>query len=453
MVITSIEKADGYSKQQLALNQMFKDINPALSARQAGIESSRCYYCYDAPCIKACPSKINIPSFIASIHADDLTGAAKTIYEENIMGGSCARVCPTEILCEQACVRNKEEEKSPVKIGLLQRHATDNAEFEGHPFERATPTGKKIAVVGAGPAGLSCAHRLALLGNQVEVFEAQSKAGGLNEYGIAKYKLTENFAQKEVDFILSIGGITLHCDTALGKDITLDQLKEEFDAVFLSIGLQDTASLRLDNEDNDMVINAVDYIKELRQASDLEELNVPKDSAIVIGAGNTAIDIACQLKRLGTEEVTLVYRRGEEQMSATGHEQQIAKNHQVRIKTWSQPEKINLDDDDNLQSITFSKTYLQDGKLKASTEQFDISCSAVFKAVGQKMSYPETEQLIPTISDGKITTFQNQLTSIDMVFAGGDCTGVGQDLTVEAVQQGKLAALAIQQALNASEEK
>tara|TARA_R110001583_G_scaffold9433_3_gene44752 strand:- start:13488 stop:14849 length:1362 start_codon:yes stop_codon:yes gene_type:complete len=453
MVITSIEKADGYSKQQLALNQMFKDINPALSARQAGIESSRCYYCYDAPCIKACPSKINIPSFIASIHADDLTGAAKTIYQENIMGGSCARVCPTEILCEQACVRNHEEEQSPVKIGLLQRHATDNAEFEGHPFERAAPTGKKIAVVGAGPAGLSCAHRLALLGNEVEVFEAQSKAGGLNEYGIAKYKLTENFAQTEVDFILSIGGITLHCDTALGKDISLDQLKDDFDAVFLSIGLQDTASLRLDNEDNDMVINAVDYIKELRQATDLDELTIPKDSAIVIGAGNTAIDIACQLKRLGTEEVTLVYRRGEEQMSATGHEQQIAKNHQVRIKTWSQPEKINLDADDQLQSITFSKTYLEEGQLKAGTEQFDIACSAVFKAVGQKMSYPETEQLIPTISNGKITTFQNQLTSIDMVFAGGDCTGVGQDLTVEAVQQGKLAALAIQQALTALEAK
>lgn len=453
MVITSIEKADGYSKQQLALNQMFKDINPALSARQAGIESSRCYYCYDAPCIKACPSKINIPSFIASIHADDLTGAAKTIYQENIMGGSCARVCPTEILCEQACVRNKEEEKSPVKIGLLQRHATDNAEFEGHPFERAAPTGKKIAVVGAGPAGLSCAHRLALLGNEVEVFEAQSKAGGLNEYGIAKYKLTENFAQKEVDFILSIGGITLHCDTALGKDISLEKLKEDFDAVFLSIGLQDTASLRLDNEDNDMVINSVDYIKELRQATDLDQLMIPKDSAIVIGAGNTAIDIACQLKRLGTEEVTLVYRRGEEHMSATGHEQQIAKNHQVRIKTWSQPEQINLDADDKLKSLTFSKTYLEDGQLKASSEQFDIACSAVFKAVGQKMSYPQTEQLIPTISNGKITTFQNQLTSIDMVFAGGDCTGVGQDLTVEAVQQGKLAALAIQQELNALEEK
>ena len=447
------ESSQAYSQQQLALNQMFKDINPALSARQAGIESSRCYYCYDAPCVKACPSKINIPSFIASIHSDDLTGAAKTIYEENIMGGSCARVCPTEILCEQACVRNKEEEHSPVKIGLLQRYATDHADIEGHPFERAVATGKKIAVVGAGPAGLSCAHRLSLLGNDVEVFEAQSKAGGLNEYGIAKYKLTENFAQKEVDFILSVGGITIHYDSALGKDISLEQLKEQFDAVFLSIGLQDTSSLYLDNEDHCNVINAVDYIKALRQATDLTELDVPKDSAVVIGAGNTAIDIACQLKRLGTEEVTLVYRRGEAQMSATEHEQQIAKNHEVRIKTWSQPEEIKLDDDGQLAAISFRKTYTKDGKLKTTDEVFDVPCSAIFKAVGQKMAYPDAEQLIPTISEGKIATFHHQLTSIEGVFAGGDCTGVGQDLTVEAVQQGKLAALAIHQSLTSNEEK
>ena len=447
------ESSQAYSQQQLALNQMFKDINPALSARQAGIESSRCYYCYDAPCVKACPSKINIPSFIASIHSDDLTGAAKTIYEENIMGGSCARVCPTEILCEQACVRNKEEEHSPVKIGLLQRYATDHADIEGHPFERAAATGKTIAVVGAGPAGLSCAHRLSLLGNDVEVFEAQSKAGGLNEYGIAKYKLTENFAQKEVDFILSVGGITIHYDTALGKDISLEQLKKQFDAVFLSIGLQDTSSLYLDNEDHCNVINAVDYIKALRQATDLTELDVPKDSAVVIGAGNTAIDIACQLKRLGTEEVTLVYRRGEAQMSATEHEQQIAKNHEVRIKTWSQPEEIKLDDDGQLTAISFRKTYTEDGKLKTTDEVFDVPCSAIFKAVGQKMAYPNAEQLIPTISEGKIATFHHQLTSIEGVFAGGDCTGVGQDLTVEAVQQGKLAALAIHQSLTSIEEK
>ncbi|WP_163133091.1 NAD(P)-dependent oxidoreductase [Agarivorans sp. Alg241-V36] len=450
-MVMSMEKPQGYSQQQLALDQMFKDINPALSARQAGIESSRCYYCYDAPCITACPSKINIPSFIASIHADDLTGAAKTIYQENIMGGSCARVCPTEILCEQACVRNKEQEQAPVKIGLLQRHATDNATFVGHPFKREAATGKTVAIVGAGPAGLSCAHRLAMLGNDVEIFEAASKAGGLNEYGIAKYKLTDNFAQKEVDFILSIGGITLHTETALGKDISLEQLKDQFDAVFLALGLQDVQSLMLVNEVHPQVINAVDFIRELRQASDLNQLDIPQDSAVVIGAGNTAIDMACQLKRLGTEDVTLVYRRGEEQMSATKHEQQIAKNHQVRIKTWAKPENINLDHDGVLRSMTFRKTYSEDGQLKDSDQTFDVACSAVFKAVGQKFVYPEKEQLIPTISNGKITTVGQQVTSLDGVFAGGDCTSEGQDLTVEAVQQGKLAALAIHQQINSVE--
>lgn len=441
---------------RLALEELFKDINPALSTRQAHTESARCYYCFDAPCVKACPSDINIPSFISSIHSEDLIGAAKTIYSENIMGGSCARVCPTEILCEQACVRNKEEEQSPVKIGLLQRYATDNATFDGHPFQRAPATGKKIAVVGAGPAGLSCAHRLALLGNEVEIFEAEEKAGGLNEYGIAKYKLTDNFAQKEIDFILGIGGIKVHYSTALGKDISLDELKADFDAVFLSIGLQASRALMLENEDNEQVINSIDYIKTLRQATDLEQLDVPKDSAVVIGAGNTAIDIACQLKRLGTEEVTLVYRRGEKHMSATEHEQQIAKNHQVRIKTWAQPEKIQLDDAGNLCGMTFRKTYLAEGTpqtLQGSDETFDLPCSAVFKAVGQQMVYPETETLIPAISHGKITTSDNQQTSITRVFAGGDCTGIGQDLTVEAVQQGKLAALAIAQELNLLEEK
>ncbi len=452
-MVMMMEQPKGYTKQQLALNQMFKDINPALSARKAGIESSRCYYCYDAPCIKACPSNINIPSFIASIHADDVTGAAKTIYSENIMGGSCARVCPTEILCEQACVRNKEDEQDPVKIGLLQRFATDNAQIEGHPFKREKATGKKIAVVGAGPAGLSCAHRLAMLGNDVEIFEAQEKPGGLNEYGIAKYKLTDNFAQEEVDFILGIGGITVHTNTALGRDVTLAELKMRFDAVFLGIGLQDVHSLMLFGETHTQIFNAVDFIRDLRQAVEIDELHVPKDSAVVIGAGNTAIDMACQLKRLGTEDVTLVYRRGEEHMSATQHEQQIAKNHQVQIKTWSRPEKINLDETGQLKSLTFRKTFLEDGELKDGEGSFEIQCSAVYKAVGQKFTYPESENLIPTVSNGKLATFGQQVTSIENVFAGGDCTGIGQDLTVEAVQQGKLAALAIHEKLNAAEAK
>lgn len=430
-----------------AFDELFNDINPALSDRQASYESSRCYYCYDAPCVKACPSDINIPSFISSIHTGDLEGAAESIYSENILGGSCSRVCPTEILCEQACVRNKEEECAPVLIGLLQRYATDNAKFVDHPFNRLAATGKKVAVVGAGPAGLSCAHRLALLGNEVEIFEAQSKAGGLNEYGIAKYKLTDNFAQKEIDFILGIGGITLHTNTALGKDISLRKLTEKFDAVFLGIGLQGTRSLGVTGEIKEGIYNAVDFIKELRQADSIDELLVPQKSAVVIGAGNTAIDMACQLKRLGTEEVTLVYRRGTEHMSATGHEQQIAKEHEVRIKTWSRPEDIKFDEQGKVCAMLFQKSTLENGQLIDLDEQFEVPCEAVFKAVGQTLLYPEEESLLPECAGSKFSTNQAFKTNIDKVYAGGDCTNIGEDLTVEAVQQGKLAAIAIHKSL------
>ncbi len=436
-----------------ALDEIFSDIQPSLTSRQASIESSRCYYCYDAPCIKACPSDINIPSFIASIHTDDLEGAAKTIYQENILGGSCSRVCPTEILCEESCVRNKEDECAPVLIGLLQRFATDNAKFSSHPVERAADTGKKIAIIGAGPAGLSAAHRLSALGNSVEIFEAKEKAGGLNEYGIAKYKLTNNFAQKEVEFILSIGGITIHTNKSLGTDVHLADLAEQFDAVFLSIGLQDTRALGLANEDNAAVINAVDFIEKLRQAEDASELDIPTESAIVIGAGNTAIDMACQLKRLGTEEVTLVYRRGEAQMTATKHEQQIAKDHQVIIKTWSRPDEILTDSNGKLVGMRFQKTKLENGKLVDAEKSFEIPCQAIYKAVGQTLAYPDQESQLPEFNSGKISVSASFKTNYPNIFAGGDCTGIGEDLTVEAVQQGKLVAIAIHTQLNASQEK
>lgn len=434
-----------------ALDELFSDINPALTSRQASFEASRCYYCYDAPCIKACPSDIDIPSFIASIHNDDLEGAAKTIYSENILGGSCARVCPTEILCEQACVRNDEAECAPVLIGLLQRHATDNANFQEHPITRAPSTGKKVAVIGAGPAGLSCAHRLASLGHEVDLFEAASKAGGLNEYGIAKYKITQNFAQREVDFILGIGGITLHTSKKLGEDIHLAELSEQYDSVFLGIGLQGTRALNLPNEDHPAVHNAVDFIRTLRQADSLSDLAVPKKSAIVIGAGNTAIDIACQLKRLGTEEVTLVYRRGTEQMSATGHEQQIAKDHEVRIKTWARPDALSIDDDNELTAMTFVGTTMEDGQLTDTEERFTLPCEAVFKAVGQTLVLPEGEPNLPEIGAGKFHADSAFLSTQSNVYVGGDCTSVGEDLTVEAVQQGKKAALAIHQTLLSEE--
>ncbi len=219
-----------------AYSDVFSDLHPPLTRHEAFVESDRCYFCYDAPCMNACPTGIDIPLFIREINGDNPTGSAKTILSENILGGMCARVCPTETLCEQACVREVAEGK-PVKIGLLQRYATDHLMANGqHPFKRAEPTGKSIAVVGAGPAGLSAAHRLAMHGHDVTIFEARPKAGGLNEYGIAAYKSVDDFAQKELDFILEIGGITIQNDKALGRDISLDALKAGFDAVYSGHG-------------------------------------------------------------------------------------------------------------------------------------------------------------------------------------------------------------------------
>ncbi|WP_151671694.1 NAD(P)-dependent oxidoreductase [Nitrincola schmidtii] len=429
------------------IDACFSDIHPPLTARQAHLESARCLYCYDAPCIKACPSDINIPSFIQQIHSDNLQGAAQTIYSSNILGGSCARVCPTEILCEQACVRNKEAECAPVLIGLLQRYATDHAEFTGHPFDREPESGKRVAVVGAGPAGLSCAHRLAMKGHQVEIFEASEKAGGLNEYGIARYKMTDDFAACEVEFVMGIGGITLHTGQALGRDLSLAELQSKFDAVFLAIGLQRTRQLGLENELATGVQNAVDYIRVLRQAADLNGLNIPQ-RAVVIGAGNTAVDIACQLRRLGCEEVTLAYRRGTESMSATDHEQQIARDHQVRIKTWCRPEVITLDDHGSVAAIHLRRTEMQGDALVDLPHCDILPCDAIFKAVGQTLDMPDDEQLeLLRLDAGKLAVDTKFHTGLDRVFAGGDCTAVGEDLTVEAVQQGKLAAESIHQLL------
>ncbi|WP_036173202.1 NAD(P)-dependent oxidoreductase [Massilia sp. 9096] len=428
-----------------ALSDRFSDLAAPLTLRQAAIESARCLYCYDAPCTRACPTGIDVASFIRNIHDGNVDGAAMTILKQNIFGGACARVCPTEILCEDACVRNDDAEAQPVKIGLLQRHAIDHACFEGHPFKRAAGTGKTIAVVGAGPAGLSCAHRLAMLGHDVVVFEARAKAGGLNEYGIAKYKLPGDFAQREVEFLLSIGGIEIRHGYTLGVNLRLADLHARYDAVFLGIGLAASRQLGLTGEDAPGLAAAVDYIATLRQAGDLAALPVPR-RAIVIGAGNTAIDMAVQLKRLGAEEVTMVYRRGFESMSATGHEIEIAKTHFVRIRTWAAPLEVLLDDAGRVCGMRFEQTRMQDGRLVASGGIIEIAADAVFKAIGQGMgpgALVDPLAMELERSGDKIIVDACLRTALPGVYAGGDCIAPGQDLTVQAVQHGKLAALAI----------
>lgn len=431
------------SREQLA--EAFTDLAPALTARQAAVESARCLYCYDAPCVNACPSEIDIPSFIRRIADENLQGAAERILSANILGGSCARVCPTEILCQQACVRNNAQECAPVLIGQLQRYALDNAGFTGHPFQRSPATGKRIAVVGAGPAGLSCAHRLAMQGHDVVIFEAREKAGGLNEYGIARYKLVDDYAQREVEFLLGIGGIEIRHGQALGANLTLTELRGQYDAVFLGLGLGAVRQLGLQDEEAPGVLGATAYIRELRQASDLTQLPVA-DRCLVIGAGNTAIDMAVQMSRLGARDVNLVYRRGQADMGATGHEQDIAKANQVRLHTWARPDAVLLDDCGRVRGMRFARTALVDGRLTDTGETFELAADAIFKAIGQRFDDASLADPLAALleRDGERIRVDAQMrTSLPGVYAGGDCTALGQDLTVQAVQHGKLAAQAI----------
>jgi dihydropyrimidine dehydrogenase (NAD+) subunit PreT len=270
----------------------FADLHPPLTTHEAFVEAERCYFCHEPPCQKACPTGIDIAMFIRQIAAGNAHGAAETIFSANVLGGMCARVCPTETLCEEACVREAAEGK-PVKIGLLQRHATDALMASGkQPFSRGAATGKRIAVIGAGPAGLACAHKLAELGHEAMLFEAKDRLGGLNEYGIAAYKTIDGFAQEEVEFVLGIGGIKVEAGRRLGDNLDLVELRREYDAVFLGIGLAGVNKLRLAGEESLVgVRDAVDFIAELRQAKDLSRLPVGR-KVVVIGGGMTAIDAA-----------------------------------------------------------------------------------------------------------------------------------------------------------------
>ena len=425
----------------------FSDIKPAFSPYQAHTEASRCLYCDGAPCISACPTGIDIPSFINRIASENYDGAAQVILEENILGGSCARVCPTEILCEEACVRNREPECTPVMIGRLQRFAIDNRNNTCHPFVRAEETGKTVAVVGAGPAGLACAHRLARQGHVVTVFDAKSKPGGLNEYGIAAYKLVDDYAQQEIDFILEVGGIHFESDCKVGKDISLEDLRIQFDAVFLGVGLGAARELGVAGESPESVQEALHRIASIRQAQDLAQLSIGA-RIVVIGGGNTAIDIACQIQRLGAEEVTIAYRRGVESMSATGHEQAFARNNGVRILPWLRPVGFEVADGE-VQGVRFVKTMKShDGKLLDTDEQTVLPADRVYKAIGQVLpadSFAVGGQ--PELCSGKIVVDRRFKTSLNNVWAGGDCVDKGEDLTVYAVEHGKRAALAIDEYL------
>lgn len=437
--------AAGYAKN-------FADVAPPLDRQRALIEASRCHFCYDAPCIQACPTSIDIPGFIRAISTDNLRGAATKILDANIFGGQCARVCPTEILCEGECVRNDPEDK-PVEIGALQRYATDWVfEQDARLFSRAASTGKRVAVVGAGPAGLACAHALAMRGHDVDVFEARAKSGGLNEYGIAAYKVVD-FSQREVDWLLSIGGIAVHHGKALGRDIQLSQLRREYDAVFLGLGLTGVNALGLGDEALPGVRNAVDFISELRQAANKAGVAVGR-RVVVIGGGNTAIDAAVQSKRLGAERVTLVYRRGAEAMSATDHEQGFAQSEGVHVVHYAQPTEL-LQRAGVLCGVRFEHTRIEGGKLIGSGEYFEVEADVVLKAIGQVMltdGLSEGGVDLLRLNKGRIAVDADFATSLAGVYAGGDCVGGKTDLTVQSVADGKHAAASIHAYLNADRE-
>lgn len=435
--MNKINNIGALSPQQITDN--FEDLHKPLNRLQAITEAARCTYCYDAPCIKACPTGIDIPTFIHQIRTQNTHGAAKTILSENIMGGTCARACPTEVLCEKACVRNHDQGK-PVEIGLLQRFAVDDLieNSDQHPFVRAPETGKNIAIVGAGPAGLSCAHRAALIGHTVTVFEAKPKPGGLNEYGLAAYKMVDDFAQKEVEFLLGVGGIEIKYQQRLGDNIELETLRSDYDAVFLGMGLGNTNALGLPKEELLGIEDAVDFIETLRQTKDKSKLKVGQN-VIVIGGGNTAIDAAVQSKRLGAEHVTLIYRRGEQSMSATDWEVDLARKNGVDIHLWSSP--VAIQGDDAVKSMTFERTAMEKGKFVKTGQTYQIAADKVYKAIGQKLNPAALGDL--KVVNGKIVTDDNYRTNLSNVFSGGDCIASGEDLTVQAVEDGKRAAHAM----------
>lgn len=422
------------SSDDIAAN--FADLHPPLNAEQVSVQASRCLFCFEAPCVAACPTSIDIPKFIRQIATGNVNGAARTILSANIMGGTCARACPTEILCEQKCVLNTGEDE-PVQIGHLQRHAVDRlmAKNGPHPFARAPATGKTVAIVGAGPAGLACAHELARRGHDITVFEAREKPGGLNEYGLAAYKMAGGFAAREVDFILGIGGIRIACGQALGRDVTLAQLRDGYDAVFLGIGLTRPRRLGIPGEDLAGVEDALDFIARIRETDDLSTLD-PGEDVVVIGGGNTAIDAAVQARRLGARSVTLAYRRGPAQMGATKWEQDLAAINGVTMVHWAMP--VRLGGTDAVADVQFERTRLEDGKLVGTGAHFTLPASRVYKAVGQQLVDEGLEGL--AIENGKIVTDRNGQTALPGVFAGGDCIASGEDLTVQAVADGKAAA-------------
>jgi dihydropyrimidine dehydrogenase (NAD+) subunit PreT len=440
------------------LEARFTELKPPLTRREAKLEAARCLYCFDAPCIEACPTSIDIPTFIRRIEQDNVTGAAVTILEANLLGASCARVCPVEELCEGACVLGADHQ--PIEIGRLQRYATDHIYGLGTmPFRRVEATGTRVAIVGAGPAGLSCAGELAKLGHEVTVFEKQDLPGGLSTYGIVVMREPIRVALEEVDFVRRLG-VEIRTGVEIGRDVHPQTLLDDFDAVFVGAGLGKVPELAIPGEELDGVTEALDFIARTKLAEKdglerLKQIPVGRD-VVVIGAGNTAIDAATVAKRLGAERVTIVYRRSEAEMPAYDFEVAFVKGEGVEFRLQLQPLEV-LDEGGRVVGLRCARTALgppgADGRRESvlvPNEEVVLACDQVIKAIGQEKPFALADAFGLATTRGFVEVDAELRTANPRVFAGGDCVrAIGAAMTVTAVEDGKVAARTIHATLSA----
>ena len=429
------------------LEENFSDINPPLTPSLALEAASRCLFCYDAPCIKACPTEINIPQFIRQIITNNLVGSAKTILSANVLGHSCGRVCPTSVLCEGACVLNAEGKK-PVEIGRLQRHAVDHVLDRGMQVLKAgAANGRRVALIGAGPASLSCAAELRRLGYATVIFDARPHPGGLNTYGIAAYKMRAADAIRETEMIRALG-VEIRSGVRVGHDVSIEQLEHEYDAIFLGIGLGETDELSIEGELLAGCLDALSFIEETKTHS-FNEVPVGKRVA-VIGGGNTAIDVATAARRLGAEEVYMIYRRSREEMSAFDYEYELAKGDAVTFIWQAAPVRVIADSEAKVQALECTRTHLgpPDASGRRSPQpipgsEFCLDVDMVVKALGQKKLELLNNIAGLKLESGKIAVNPGTMqTANHKYFAGGDCVNGGGEV-VDAVAHGKLAAQGI----------
>jgi len=432
---------------KLSLDQYeknFAELHPPFTANSASLEAHRCLYCYDSPCTKACPTHIDIPTFIKKIATENLKGSARTILESNWIALTCAKACPVDVLCEGACVYNDRGEE-PIQIGRLQRYAIDRYFAQGMPplFSPLPKNGKSIGVIGAGAAGLACGAEAALLGYDVTIYDANEKPGGLNTWGIAPYKMKQQDALNEVKLVQSFG-VKIKSSVQVGKDIGIDDLTKRHDAVFLGVGLPSASRLHIPGESLKGVVDALDFIERVTTRN-WPSVDVGRRVA-VIGAGNTAIDAVTEARRLGAEQVMIIYRRGREEMPAYDFEYELAKNDDVQFQFLTAPVRIIGGDHVEALECVHMKLGAPDEEGRRRPEpipnsEFRIPADMVIKAVGQNIERSFLSQ-IPnlTIERGQVTVNPETLqTSNPKFFAGGDCINGGKEV-VNAAADGKRAA-------------